>query len=122
MTNGPAENGNSSSGTIEFIDYHRPLLPPDDYEIAISQDVFIRGSQAEPTFSAMARFSVLGPRFELKPEDINSVFPPDGSLGDHSNVLPHIIFNRSTLPWERSADESQENIPWLALLLFDDDV
>jgi hypothetical protein len=30
-------------------------------------------------------------------------FPPDGSLGEHSNVLPHIILNRSTLPWERPA-------------------
>lgn len=63
-------------------------------------------------------FQVAGERFQLKPQDIHSVFPPDHNLGEHSNVLPHIILNRSTLPWERKASDD-ENTPWLALLVFD---
>ena len=59
---------------------------------------------------------------------VTSVFPPPGSVGDHSDVLPHIILNRSTLPWERLAipiqkddsdKEEKKKIPWLALLLFE---
>lgn len=52
-------------------------------------------------FEIFRTFSVAGERFDLKPKDIHAVFPPAGSLGEHSNVLPHIILNRSTLPWER---------------------
>jgi|SRR5271166_512780 len=82
-------------------------------------------------FESNLLFSVLGPRFTLDPQVVTSVFPPPGSVGDHSNVLPHIVFNRSTLPWERSAipiktDDSKElkkekkKTPWLALLLFEE--
>ena len=80
---------------------------------------------------ATFRFSVLGPRFSLDPQVVTSVFPPPGSVGDHSNVLPHIILNRSTLPWERKAipiekddadklKQEKQRIPWLILLLFEE--
>ena len=51
------------------------------------------------------------------------MFPSPGSLGEHSNVLPHIILKRSTLPWERQADPGVnrgKDTPWLALLLFEE--
>ena len=70
-------------------------------------------------FSSEKTFQVAGERFQLKPQDIHGVFPPDHNLGEHSNVLPHIILNRSTLPWERKAEKGDENTPWLALLVFD---
>ena len=57
-----------------------------------------------------------GSSFSLPPACIHSVFPPEGSLGDHSEVLPQIILNRSTLPWERSAKDGDGDTPWLALL------
>ncbi len=57
---------------------------------------------------------------QLKPTDIHAVFPPDGSLGEHSNVLPHIILNRSTLPWERQSVSNNNDTAWLALLLFEE--
>ena len=57
-------------------------------------------------------------------------------MGAYYNVLPHISFTRSSLPWERfanleptpdeAADTSGEvsdrllKTPWLALLLFDE--
>jgi hypothetical protein len=52
--------------------------------------------------------------------NILSVFPPAGNQGDHSDLLPHLTLNRSTLPWEHRAVPERKDIPWLALLLFDE--
>jgi hypothetical protein len=113
------DNGKSSA--VEFIAYHQPLLPDGDYEIVVTQTVKTTTDLKIPetTFSTTRNFTVAGERFDLKPSDIHAVFPPDGNLGEHSSVLPHIILNRSTLPWERRAEESSD-VPWLALLLFDE--
>lgn len=112
---------NDTSSTIEFIQYHRPALETGEYTITVSQKLVLQGGQPlDTTFSVQKHFSVYGERFALQPQDIQAVFPPDGSLGEHSNVLPHIAFRRSTLPWERQGDANQQGTPWLALLLFDD--
>ena len=68
-------------------------------------------------------FYVAGERFQITPKEIASVFPPASSLGDHSNVFPHIMINRSTLPWERkiSTEESDKDISWLGLIVIHDD-
>ena len=62
-------------------------------------------------------FHVAGERFHLNPKEIATVFPPVSSLGEHSTVFPHIMINRSTLPWERVVSPSDNNTPWLALLV-----
>ncbi|HBE21082.1 MAG TPA: hypothetical protein DEG17_05480 [Cyanobacteria bacterium UBA11149] len=115
---------------IEFIQYHKPALKDGDYEITVTQTIESKDGKTIPTSTFTTdrksithetkpiRFSVSGERFDLKPTDIHAVFPPDGSLGEHSNVLPHIILNRSTLPWERQAVTGNNDTPWLALLLF----
>jgi hypothetical protein len=115
------------TGKIEFIQYHKPGLESGDYEITVTQQVAgakIRGSQNQ--FEETKRFSVAGPRFDLPPQDIYAMFPPPGNHGEHANVLPHIILNRSTLPWEREACENADGqehnyTPWLALLVFHQD-
>jgi hypothetical protein len=56
----------------------------------------------------------------LAPDEIYAVYPPDGALGDYTADLPHIILNHSTLPWQETADPNRDDLPWLALLLFDD--
>lgn len=115
----PTELDNHPTANVEFLQYHKPALADGKYEITVTQEIKIHGQPVEP-FSTTRTFFVSGERFELKPTDIHAVFPPSGSLGEHANVLPHIILNRSTLPWERSADTSNDNFPWLALLLFED--
>jgi hypothetical protein len=69
-------------------------------------------------------FTVAGPRYGLGPKDVLAVFPPEGNAGDHSNVLPHIILTRSTLPWERESHKmppgERSAMPWMGLLIFDD--
>lgn len=82
-------------------------------------------AQLGASFGSERTFTVGGERFALNPQDVLSVFPPPGSNGDHANCLPHVLINRSTLPWERlpfAHDKADEKavIPWMAILLFDD--
>lgn len=111
--------------SLVFAAYHRSMLTSGDYEIRVehtlqTQNVPTNSRAYIPpqTFTAKRSFRVEGERFQLKPEDIQAVFPPQGSLGDHSNVLPHIILTHSTLPWERSPGGSTEPLTWLLLLVF----
>src|SRR6185503_5866003 len=109
---------------VKFENYHQPTLADGDYKIEVTQAVAIDGITEDiGPFPASRHFTVAGERFDLKPPDIDAVFPPDGNLGDHYNVLPHIVLNRSTLPWERTvnSDPGSTGIPWLALLVFDED-
>jgi len=108
----------SLDAKIEFLQYEQPSLESGVYEVTVSQTVKVDG-QSRATPSRTLTFAVLGERFgPLAPEDIAAVFPPDSSVGEHSNVLPHISLRRSTLPWERLPGTQDENLSWLALLLF----
>ena len=70
-------------------------------------------------------FRVLGPRFTLPADVVYSVYPPPGHVVPHE-VLPHIVFNDATLPWERRVqtkpdgepEDPLNTVPWLALLVF----
>lgn len=135
------------NGKLMFIDHHRPALPDGDYSITVTQS--IKASRKvldkpkntpaewidqevikEQSFTSQQRtFAVQGPRFTIGPQLIHAVFPPEGSLGEHSSVLPHISFTRSSLPWERFAFPLDDKLepkndpalvsPWMALLVFD---
>lgn len=59
-------------------------------------------------------FEISGPRFILREDEIRSVYPPVMEEGDFGQVLPKIVFQRKTLPWERESITS--NTPWLYLL------
>ncbi|NUR90386.1 MAG: hypothetical protein HOY71_40445 [Nonomuraea sp.] len=101
--------------TIAFLDELVPALRAGDYSITVEQAIDL---EAEP-YSATRAFAVGGERHTLSPALVGAVFPPDGSLGDHENVQPHVVLTRATLPWERAADAAGG--PWLALLLFADE-
>ncbi|EPX62287.1 hypothetical protein D187_008474 [Cystobacter fuscus DSM 2262] len=107
---------------VEFIQYHQPPLDSGTYRVDLTQSLQTLQSDKVSTPATWERsltFVVTGERFTaLAPSDVAGVFPPEGSLGDHLNVLPHITLTRSTLPWERSPDNEDPNLPWLALLLF----
>ncbi|ATB44684.1 hypothetical protein [Corallococcus macrosporus] len=107
---------------VEFIQYHQPALESGVYRIRVEQDVSTTsGKIPKTTYSREAAFAVVGERFTpLAAQDVAAVFPAEGSLGDHLNVLPHISFTRSTLPWERTADTHSRDAPWLVLLLLRD--
>ncbi|MFK3984341.1 hypothetical protein ACI2K4_28710 [Micromonospora sp. NPDC050397] len=105
--------------TVTFAAHRRPSLAAGDYTITVSHQVTAGGTT--DSFSTVRKFSVGGDRFALPPNAIRSVFPPEGSLGDHANVLPHVVLDRPSLPWERDPGGGGDNQPpWLALLLFDE--
>lgn len=105
---------------IDFINNHLPKLLAGDYELTIEQKIEAPSITNNNQFSTTYQFAVRGERFHLDPKEVVSVFPPPGSLGDHENVLPHIMLKRSTLPWERPLDQDNPDLPWLVLLVFDE--
>jgi hypothetical protein len=125
MSDTGTQDAGNNDGKIEFLNYHYPPLEAGDYKIVFHQQLQATavesGDPPSESYEVTRRFAVAGERFQLKDELVHSVFPPEASLGEHSNVLPHIILSRSTLPWERRAIESTKELPWLALLLFADE-
>jgi hypothetical protein len=109
-----------STLNIEFIENHKPSLKSGEYTVNVEQTVLLKDSpKFDKPFSTNIKLAVFGERFSLQPQEIYASFPPAGSLGDWSTVLPHVVLSRSTLPWERSPiSENSDNQPWLALLLF----
>jgi hypothetical protein len=106
------------SPKLEFISDHHPFLEDGKYTVTVNQIVenthIPTGWIPEKTVD----FWVAGEQYSLDQKDIGQMFPPPGSVGDHSNVFPHILLNRSTLPWERHNGSDNKPAPWLALLLF----
>lgn len=112
---------NAPEGKVEFIQYHQPYMESGEYRLKTEQTIAADRKIDRKTFSREITFVVCGERFSpLAPADITAVFPPANTIGDHSNVLPHITLKRSTLPWERFPDSGKvdKNLTWLVLLLF----
>ncbi|KAA3637231.1 MAG: hypothetical protein DWQ02_07055 [Bacteroidetes bacterium] len=131
-----AKNNQYAEINIEFIENHLPGLKSGEYKISARQELNgpgIVGTNQQSPFSATFPdyyVQVQGDRFNLKPNEVHTIFPPNNSLGEYSNVMPHIVFNRNTLPWERlvapmSTDEATESalekLPWMALLVFNEE-
>ena len=112
---------NVPEGKVEFLQYHQPYMESGEYRLRVEQTIQAEGKIDSKMFSRQITFVVSGERFgPLSPTDIHAVFPPANTIGDHSNVLPHISLKRSTLPWERFPDSGNvdNNLTWLVLLLF----
>ena len=113
-------NAQPTVSKIKFTDYHHPALSNGEYTLTITQKLSDDDHKitSQPIPDPLTKiFYVAGPRFYLGPKDIASVFPPATSLGDHSTAFPHIMINRSTLPWERYTATTDNTTPWLALLV-----
>ncbi len=113
----PDSSASTAPYDLQFIEKHVPALEDGEYKLSINQTVTIKGVQMED-YSYKSLFWVYGPRFSLSDDNIYEVFPPNNSTGEHSNVMPHIMLCRSTLPWERQVNEEERKLPWLALLVF----
>lgn len=114
---------------LQFGQNHIPRLDAGEYVLNATQTLTLGANTA--TFSEELQFSIRGERFRIQPTQIHSLFPPANSLGEYSSVLPHLILNRTTLPWERhakpytdgesdAARKAKTASPWLALLVFQD--
>ncbi|MGE0683355.1 MAG: hypothetical protein AB7P69_20950 [Candidatus Binatia bacterium] len=118
------------AGQIQFVEACHPPLVAGAYKVNMSQ--VIKESQdavvpwnSDPYASELALL-VDAPRFTLNPTDIHSVYPPSNQTGAFDNALPHVVFTRRTLPWERTHDGNAPKLgqpfpPWLGLLLVQED-
>lgn len=119
-------------GQMRLYDDVRPALPDGLYRLTASTTL------SRPDFAVSSvdgYFLVDGPRFALPATDVVAVHPPANAQGAFSEVLPHIVLGRRTLPWERDLDPGQvipapapdpaplpsAGVPWLGLLVLADD-
>lgn len=115
-----------NNGKLEFVQHFLPPLEAGDYSLDLTQTVSSGDAQLD-TYNSKYQFSVGGVRFTLAASELAAAFPPNGNQGDYSESLPHLVFVRKTLPWERSVlpgqfppkPPSEPDFPsWLALLVF----
>jgi hypothetical protein len=114
-----------SSEKVSFIQRHEPALKDGEYTIEVTQDVSLLGEESgglptNLTETVSKTIYVAGERFSIGSKNIFKQFPPPNNTGDYSNVLPHIVLTRSTLPWERSTGDGGST-PWMYLFVYDDD-
>jgi hypothetical protein len=109
-------------GKIIFVDNHIPPLQAGEYMIKVEQNLL----NTKPTgkkdtidegYVHTRHIAVRGERFVFG-DEFKTTFPPPENRGKYDNVLPHLVFERRTLPWERSPDGTDVGRPWLALLVF----
>jgi hypothetical protein len=107
---------------ITFYSHWLPALAPGAYVASVTSKLEA-GKKSLEQQSVAQTFHVGGPRYALTGAEVYSCYPPPGQIGAFSNTLPHIVFDRCTLPWERSIDGSDPTAPhdpWLALILLSD--
>lgn len=121
-----AENKNiDKSESLIFIKDCLPQMAAGEYTVGSN---FVLDSISSNEIEQSSKtFYVNGPRFSLLPSDIYNIYPPNGLTGLLDTTLPHIVFKRRTLPWERTIDGAGYGPPetghasWMALILLDED-
>lgn len=106
---------------VKFFSFDKPALKSGQYTLEATQNLSLGGQQVQTPISAKQKLAISGNRWHINPQELVSVFPPVNSLGDHANTLPHVMFKRSTLPWEWAAGDSREEFAWMAILLLHED-
>jgi hypothetical protein len=115
------------TGTVRFIDRRQPPVLAGGYQIHITQVLNTVGAvddakvPRDEKHGTLRSFTVRGERFSLDPNEVLALFPPSANRGEYVNVLPHVVFSRPTLPWERSPSLHAKGASWLAILLFEPD-
>ncbi|HEX2093696.1 MAG TPA: hypothetical protein VHG28_14940, partial [Longimicrobiaceae bacterium] len=117
------DDGTPPGADVTFVQYLLPALRSGGVTVTAAQAVTI-GDPVQ-TFATALQLSVAGPRYRLEPGTVASVFPPPGSQGEFTSVLPHVVLASPTLPWQRtpSADTpapvaGAAAATWLAVLPF----
>ena len=82
---------------ITFYCHWLPALAPGAYVASVTSKLEA-GKQSLEQQSVAQTFHVGGPRYALTGGEVYSCYPPPGQIGAFSNTLPHIVFDRCTLP------------------------
>ena len=111
------------SKQVTFIQNKVPGLKAEgEYTLTVQQIVSGENIPAdEGQYQETKMFVVKGARFSFTPDIIHSVFPPANYQGEFNDCLSHVVLSRPILPWIRDIGGDNPSIPWLAVLLFDED-
>jgi hypothetical protein len=110
--------------TIQFYDGLFPQLKGGTYKAHLEHTV-VGGPAEPPSWSATQEFKVEAPQFAIDPSAVLSSYPPAGSTGQYDLVLPFVVLDDPSLPWERSLVPDTEQpgksdpTPWLALVVLE---
>ncbi len=117
----------ASDETVSFVQHRLPGLAGGKYTVTVSQTVKDSAGKRDICTEKLERtysIAVMAERFSLKnpAATVASVFPPPDSVGDFSNVLPHVVFSAPGFPWARAlaGDGGADRPTWLAVLLLDE--
>lgn len=110
---------------LTFLDFHKPVLREGVYTVTAKLEAsgpdITAAKPFDDKFDAMAvTFQVGGKLTGLRAPDVVSVYPPEGSDGDYSTVLPHIVLSGAARPFERDVNDQLPAAPCVALLLLTD--
>jgi len=107
-------------GEMQLFDNWLPVLPAQDYDIVVEQQIALPpGHASPPPYRRVQRARVAGPHFGLAPDDVYATHPASGSQADYSATLPHIVLTRPSLPWEIAVDGPAAGpavAPWMAVV------
>jgi hypothetical protein len=118
---------------LAFLDECLPQLVAGEYTVSADLSVDVAKSSNADFETAVKKVWVGAPRFMLEEANIYTVYPPKDMTGHFETTLPQIVFNRRTLPWERTIDgelhtntafklnDPVRHAPWMALLLFSEE-
>lgn len=109
----------SDLGTIQMLPYHLPVMPAGKYEITVQHALSL--DKESDTFTTTQAFEVTGSGYDVE-QDIVQLFPAHNGVGKFFNLLPQIVLNNKSLPWEKDNlfqdGTKRKNEPWIGLLLF----
>lgn len=117
---------------ITFVDAFIPRLSAGKYTLTAKQEIRVKNEKGEYVsitdkkedsieYKEEKEFYVTAPRFKIAPDEIYSVYPPSNQNGPYSQTVPHVVFRRKALPWERlpwAKEDKKLQEPWVALLVF----
>lgn len=89
-------------------------------ELEVQIGTEIQG-QREQSQKERVRLEVSGERFMLPENRVDSVYPAQGGICGSPGILPHLVLNSATQPFECTVGEEKQGnleIPYLALFLF----
>ncbi|KAF5856163.1 hypothetical protein ETB97_007820 [Aspergillus alliaceus] len=114
-------------GYEQLYSYYVPGLQAGHHVIEVKQDIETKDKKEKLDPTKSHGFNVVGPRFSLPEGALHSFYPPQGHE-DRAEVLPNVVLNDPTLPWERvgswkqpkppKGDFDQNRVPWLAVFVF----
>ena len=120
---GADNNTEVEPGNINLYSFSNPgLTTGDTYTASFTQSISYSGGDTQ-TLISQKQFKTAGSPYTLDASLINSVYPPPGH-SDYWNVVPHVLFNDSKVPWMFKGTEEDtptSPFPWLALLVFTED-